>query len=100
MDNDAEEEISEVSMIINREDTYDIFQIEGGNEALGTGQNKQKSLWADGVIPGYYVNYIRNWHCPPHGFTKFGFNTWMSLAERGKNTAPTAKESQEGSSGR
>lgn len=49
MDNNAKEETSEASVIINREDMRDIFQIEGEkNGALGTGQNKHKSPWADG----------------------------------------------------
>lgn len=49
MDNNVKEETSEASMIINREDTQDIFPERGEkNGALGTGQNKQKSPWVDG----------------------------------------------------
>lgn len=59
MDNNASNETSEASVIRNREDVQDIFQIEGENGALGTVQNKQESPWVDGGHSRLLVNDIR-----------------------------------------
>lgn len=67
----------------------------GKNGALGTVQNKQEPPWVDGGHSRLLCELHQSQRCPPRGFTKFGFNTWMSLAEEHKNAAPTKEAKKE-----